>query len=293
MHDSGTHDSSTQPGEPFDPRKQGGQFDKIVKENIHGSLPLLLNLLLGLSYDSFTFQVPDIQVTLERKTDVILQVKETPDSDPYILHLEFQSSNSSSMAVRMLFYYAFLRSRYNMPIRQRVIYLGNDAVNMPHELQDGEHLDYHFPIHDVRTLNAKALLAAEVPEEVVFAILADYGELDPEAVLRTLITRLQELVSDPIRLKSYILQTGVLAQLRSLEAVFTETIKDMPVDIDVDRIPFVGEALRKAETRGETLGITKTLEILKRLKAGEQNLEALAREFEVTLEQVRYIQQQS
>jgi len=67
----------------------------------------------------------------------------------------------------------------------------------------------------------------------------------------------------------------------------------MPVDIDVDRIPFVGEALRKAETRGKTLGITQTLEIQKRLKAGEEDLEALAQEFDVTVDQVKFIQQQS
>jgi len=96
-------------------------------------------------------------------------------------------------------------------------------------------------------------------------------------------------VPDPIRLKTYILQAGVLVQLRSLETIFTETIKDMPVDIDVDRIPFVGEALRNAEKRG----VTRTLEIQKRLKAGEQDLEAIAREFGIPVEEVLYIQKQS
>ena len=69
----------------------------------------------------------------------------------------------------------------------------------------------------------------------------------------------------------------------------------MPIEIDEYRIPFVGEALLKAEKKGKaegtTLGITKAFEIQKRLRAGETDLEALARKFDLTLAQVRYIQQ--
>src|SRR6201996_4728065 len=105
--------------------KQVNQYDKILRENIEAALPGLIKNLLGI-HAVYTEELPDdIQHTKERKPDVLKKVTDKY-GQTFVLHIEFQVKDEPEMAMRMAEYYVMLVRRYNLPVRQYVIYIGPD-----------------------------------------------------------------------------------------------------------------------------------------------------------------------
>ena len=84
-------------------------YDKIIKENIKGLLPALIERVLKLQIVHMEKIPFDVQVTLERRPDFLLQVQGAESEAPYVLQIEFQSTNDDEMANRLLEYMSILR----------------------------------------------------------------------------------------------------------------------------------------------------------------------------------------
>lgn len=100
------------------------------------------------------------------------------EGPPFVLHCEFQTSNDRQMLSRMLIYHAFLHYQKRMPIRQYVVYFGKDKLNMESRLTS-DSLTYHYQLVDLRTFTYQTFPQSAHGQEVLLAILADFGEDPP------------------------------------------------------------------------------------------------------------------
>ncbi len=70
-------------------RKQTIQYDKIIKENLEVTLPVIIRDILGLDIHNSEELPDDIQHTKERKPDALKKVTDTK-GNTYVLQIEFQ-----------------------------------------------------------------------------------------------------------------------------------------------------------------------------------------------------------
>ena len=104
------------------PDYQPGQYDKIIKENLEKTLPVIIRDVLHLDIVQSEELPDDIQHTKERKPDALKKVTGTA-GNTYVLHLEFQIADEKEMVYRMAEYFIMLKRKYQMPIKQYVIFL--------------------------------------------------------------------------------------------------------------------------------------------------------------------------
>ena len=157
------------------------EYDKILKENMEELILPLSDKLLGLSLGPTEELPDDLQNTLERKPDLLKRVTEDKNDASYLLHIEFQVKDETTMVDRMLLYYAMLWEKYHEPVKQYVVFIGRRKPKMPTVLQN-EVLDYRFTLVDIRELNYRSLLdTATQPEEAVLAILSNFKKSEAVA----------------------------------------------------------------------------------------------------------------
>lgn len=72
-------------------------YEKIIKENVEGLLPALIERVLGLRLRSMKKVPFDVQITLERRPDFLLEVEDEAGGKKYLLHIEFQTKNEKNM----------------------------------------------------------------------------------------------------------------------------------------------------------------------------------------------------
>ncbi|MFP4092796.1 MAG: hypothetical protein ACLFT3_20990 [Cyclobacteriaceae bacterium] len=80
-----------------------------------------------------------LQTTIEREPDFLKKISLEDDSEA-ILHLEFQTNDEAGMVYRMAEYKAILRRKFELPVRQFVIYLGTAEPRMRTRLSEADSL---------------------------------------------------------------------------------------------------------------------------------------------------------
>ena len=155
-----------------------------------------------------------LQTTIEKETDFI-RIVETETGEQFILHLEFQSVDEEGMVYRMQEYYGLLRRKYGLPVRQFVIYLGQKASKMQTGLRP-EEVFTGFTLQSLRDYDYRSLLASDVPEEIILAVLSNFRNKKPAEVLRGILEKLKAVSGEEITLRKYLRQLAVLARLRNL-----------------------------------------------------------------------------
>src|SRR5690606_30230322 len=101
-------------------KSQANQYDKIIKENLEMTLPVIVREVLGLNIIQSEELPDDIQHTKERKPDALKRVTDSK-GNTYVLHIEFQVKSERDIVFRMIEYYAMLMRKYRIPVRQYVI----------------------------------------------------------------------------------------------------------------------------------------------------------------------------
>jgi hypothetical protein len=94
-----------------DKSNQTGQYDKIIKENLEVTLPVIIRDVLGLQIVQSEELPDDVQHTKERKPDALKKVTD-PTGRTYVLHVEFQLTDEKEMVYRMAEYSVMLMRRY-------------------------------------------------------------------------------------------------------------------------------------------------------------------------------------
>ncbi|HAK80854.1 MAG TPA: hypothetical protein DCM71_29090 [Runella sp.] len=195
--------------------RQPAQYDKIFKENIEAVISSIMLNILDITAVSMEELPDDIQHTKERKPDVLKKVTDTK-GDTFVLQIEFQVRDEPKMVYRMVEYFIMLERKYELPVKQFVIFLGSDNPKMPTEL-DRERLKFSYPLVSLSTLDYHIFLNSDKPEEIILGILANFKGENPESALKQILVRIKETTKGDFSLNRYFNQLRVLAQLRNLE----------------------------------------------------------------------------
>ncbi len=113
-----------------DHKNQVSQYDKIIKENLEITLPVIIKEILGLEIISSEELPDDVQHTKERKPDALKKITDS-NGNTYVLHVEFQVEDEKEMVYRMAEYSIMLMRKYQLPIKQYVIFLKDVKPTMP------------------------------------------------------------------------------------------------------------------------------------------------------------------
>lgn len=194
---------------------------------------MLGDKILGLNLKNATELQEKIQSTIEREPDFLKKV-ETKNGKAYILHLEFQLKDEPKMIYRMAEYRAILQRKYELPVKQFVIYLGEGVPRMETQLKSEEQI-INFELKNLHNLPIEDALGSEVPEEIVLSILADYPKANASEVISQIISKLKEATSNEAEFKKYLQQLLTLSRIRKLERITEEHIEAMPITYDVKK----------------------------------------------------------
>ena len=236
----------------MNPLNEANQYDKIVKENIAAFLPALIARVLNIDVAESEELSAELQYTLERKPDVLRRIVDQ-QGRRFVLHIEFQSANDARMLRRMLLYRAMLFEQYVLPVRQVVIYLGAEPATMTTTIEQVR-LSFSYTLLSLIELPAVFFLSSRKPEEVILALLADFGTQSPTEILTAIVERLEETSPGRLAFGRYMKQLRVLANLRKLVPKIEELMDGlMSFFVEEEDVLFVrGE--RRGEARGEARG---------------------------------------
>lgn len=257
-------------------KREGNQYDKIVKENIESIIPALMSSVLGFRVKEAVIIKEKIQQTKEKEADA-LRIITDPNGQKFVLHLEFQVDDYAKMVYRMIDYWGLLKAKYQLPVRQFVIFIGSGQPKMSTVLaEDGNY--FQFQLINITQFDYVRFLASANPEEVLLAVLSDFGEEKPEDALNQIIQRLEETTSDQRTFQKHLRQLRVLSKLRKLDLKFDDMIQNMAKYIDAENDYLVINAKREI--------------VINLLKDSDFSLERIAKIASVTVEFVKNIQQQ-
>jgi predicted transposase YdaD len=128
--------------------------------------------LLSLDVKEIEFVDKELQTVEKRESDLIGHC--LINGIESILHLEIQNDNDSTMHLRMLRYYALIKTRYpDLPIHQCVIYIGRAKMKMIDHIQSYG-LSYHYQLIDMHNIDCETLIAIDKPSALVLAVLCDF-----------------------------------------------------------------------------------------------------------------------
>ena len=161
---------------------------------------------------------------LHRKRRLVLSEKikkQTKQENDYSagispMYRDFQQpSDEKRMVRRMHLYFAMLWEKFNLPVKQFVVYIGQKPPKMPKELVPQE-IFTGFDMVNLHDINYKGLLDSSIPEEILLATLGNFNNEEAPTVLGKIISKLQKLSTSKTSLHKYIRQLNTLARLRNL-----------------------------------------------------------------------------
>jgi predicted transposase YdaD len=249
---------------PFKPSKEEDPaahkpYDKIFKENVGTIFLTLAEKHLGVRVKATGELKDKVQVTVEKEADFLCEIiSETGNG--FILHLEFQAANETDMVYRMQEYYGILRKKYNMPVKQMVYYLGEPPSKMRTQLEPSE-IFTGFDLISFRDVPYEQYLTTTTPEEVILALLGNFGTEGQQGAVRKILTRMLQLNLTPIVLEKYLRQMLLLSRLRrGLNDVLQKQIADMPLTYDIEKDSLYLKGREKGREEGMEKGREEGME---------------------------------
>ncbi len=103
-----------------------------------------------------------------------------------------------------------------MPLRQIVIYGGiGKPLHIYKDRLQLSGLELQFEVIVLNQIPKAVFLESDIPEEVVLAILCDYGEDRPESVVRQILQHLKKILRRSDRIRKYQKQLLILSHIKS------------------------------------------------------------------------------
>lgn len=223
-------------------------------------LPGIIEKVLGINVIKREDLPHKVQVTQQREADWLSKVTDE-SGHTFVLHLEIQAQDESSMVYRMLEYRLMVERTYNLPIKQYVLYLGEDRSGMSTVLSSPG-LYFEYTLIDFSTLSYRLFLSSKNPEEKLLAILADFGGDDPEQVLRSVIVQVINASDGSLSANRYLQQLRIIIQLRRLAIKFDEAMESVTSFFKEENDPFYIRGEKSGLKRGvneKNLAFTQSL----------------------------------
>ncbi|MGA0560511.1 hypothetical protein ACO2Q8_27855 [Larkinella sp. VNQ87] len=274
-------------------------YDKIFRENLAGIVLPLVRKTVGLNPVHIENLPEKLQRTVERIPDFLKKVVD-PDQEPYILHVEIQTTDTPDMIYRMLEYAAMTLRKYKLLVRQYVFYIGDGHAKMPVQLNIGT-VRYSYTLINLSEIPYLQFLNTNQPEELILTVLADFQREKPREVIGEILQKLHRLAPDHLQLGKFIRQLEILSQLRNFQSIVTEEAETMAhgFDITIDRLYIKGreegikEGVREGMENGVKIGETRAQRhlILSALRKNLLSIEQIAELLDVPLTLVLDVQQ--
>jgi hypothetical protein len=239
-------------------------YDRIFKENIEPlQLPLLAKLL-GLVPPKLAAIEAKMQVTQEAEMDSIRRVVHPDSALDYGLQIEFHLSDED-LRWRNLLHYGLFYQITKLPLRQIVIYGGTvSPKKITENILELSGLRLAYEVIVLKDIPKETFIHSDIPEEVILAILCDYGTDKPESVVRIILQNLKKILRNSEKIRKYHKQLLVLSRLRKVELIALKEIEAMNIhyDIETDGLYLQGvekgiELERKEKEREFTLNLWK------------------------------------
>ncbi|MDJ1496746.1 hypothetical protein QNI19_27680 [Cytophagaceae bacterium DM2B3-1] len=257
-------------------KKEGNQYDKIFKENLESVTLALIEKVLHIQVASYEKFPQELQRTVERKPDQLLKITDK-QGYTFLLQLEFQLADEHDMVKRMLEYRGLLRRKYDLSVKQYVLFLSDQEPTMPTQIEE-ENLRFSFYLVQFSTIDYELFLSSEKGDEVVFAVLGSFGNTQPKQAAERIYQRLNQISTNKVERDRHLQQLRILANLRKLTPFVEIMIESISQYIrEEDDFLF-----KKGKLEGKQEG--KTDAILKFLKDGILTTQQLASYFDVTEE---------
>lgn len=231
-------------------------YDRIFKENIESLLLPLLNKLLGLKPPKLAPIEAKMQVTQEAEMDHIRRVVHDNPEQDYGLQIEFHITDED-LRKRNLLHYALFHHITGLPLRQIVIY-GGTLANPNHIHQNQltlSGLDLEYEVIVLKQIPKEQFLHSEIPEEVVLAILCDFGEDDPAKVVRDILYNLKRILRKSNRIKKFQKQLLILSRLRKMELIVKTEVEAMTIHYDIETDGLFLKGIEEGIEKGIEQGI--------------------------------------
>ena len=261
-----------------------GDYDKVIKENVEAILIALGKKLLGFEIKNPLDLPEKFQTTIEREPDFLKKVT-LEDGTDIILHLEFQIADEQKMVYRMAEYKAIIQRKYELPVRQFVVYLGAGESKMRTQLHPEEHIT-GFELRNIHQMPLELVLDSDIPEEIVLSILTDFPKADAERVIERILTKLKKVSGSEADLKKSLQQLITLSRIRKLEIETKEKIKAMPITYDITTDGLYLEGIEKGIQK------SKYQTIVNLLKETSLSPEQIAKIADTSVDEVLLIKQE-
>ncbi len=168
--------------------KQTNQYDKIFRENLEAFIPTFISKILKIKAIDLHELPDDLQHTKERKPDFLKQITDDKNN-VFILHIEFQLADDQEMIFRMNEYCSMLLRKYKISVKQYVVYLGEKQSKMASELKY-PNLWFKYELLSFAKINSSIFLNSTKPEEILLALLGNYGKINQADMLKSIINKL-------------------------------------------------------------------------------------------------------
>ena len=211
--------------------QQHQDFDNVVKKTFSRVYQSIIHKLLGLDVKN-TLKIPtSFSRTKEKRSDFAFKVS-SPNKEPYIVHIEFQSDNDKNMDKRELGYYTDFYWEYNLEIVQYVIYLGKGKPTMPTEIKHPK-LNFSYTVIAMNEIDVDLFLNSNNPHEIVLAVLCKYSRRQAPKIIKQILEKLREKTKNERDLNEYVTDLEILSSLRNLQAETKIQLEKMPVIYDL------------------------------------------------------------
>ena len=130
----------------------------------------------------------------------------------YLLHLEFQLSDEKNMVFRMADYSIMLMRTYKLPLKQYVIYMKENKPSMPTSI-DTENHKFSFDLIRISEIDYRVFLNSTDPEIKMLGVLANFGELESNKAIKSIISSIQ-LTTKGLDQEKFFKQMRIYAQIR-------------------------------------------------------------------------------
>ncbi len=267
-------------------KKEANQYDKIFKENLESVTLALIEKVLNIQVAHYEKMPLELQRTLERKPDQLLKITDK-QSNTFLLQLEFQLVDEATN--RMLEYRAILYRKYELPVRQYVLFLSDTVPTMSTRIEQ-ENLVFAFHLVRISQIDYQLFLSSDKADEVVFAVLGNFGNTNSQQAASQILERLTQTSPDSLELSRHLQQLRILANLRKLSPLIEQIMESITNYIKEEDDYF----FKKGERIGKQEGLLegKQEAILKFLKDGILTTKQLASYFDVSEEFVEKLRQQ-
>jgi predicted transposase YdaD len=221
---------------------------RLLKQMTQG----LARLLLGLELTDVEILETQHQRIEERRADLVAKVKEHGNS--YILHIEIQNHNQSTMPTRMLRYLTdIVLAHPGLDVKQYVIYIGRAKLGMAAGMELTG-LSYCYRILDMHKLDCESLLRQDKPEALVFAILCDFGPQSSRQIVKRILQGLQDLTGgNEAAFRDYLLMLEILSSNRDLKQIVQEE-ENMLSQVKYSDLPSFGLGMQQGLEQGREEG---------------------------------------